>query len=729
MAYSVTNNIPNSVLTTWNASTREIYVGSLDGYEFNNDCTVNGTATAPISGNRLVRTLPSGTSGNFVFNGTTKTAPYSCNIKFNGTSYNNVSDSVYGDVRLIYDVVNGVPTITLSCIGAKRFVSAPNIRYSKKITPPDDKNNFVNANDVFTLSYDKKTAVFADVNLLSYWRVTIENTTTEIGFYEVVNNVVGKENLNEFLANYGGASRPNSITLILRGTQTNYKFTTIPTATYTDTNNTVKTVQFTNIVETETAQSATIAITDFDYTKTLTVNGVYEYSAPIEKTVQVTRNLANCTTNAPQSISENDTEINIICTANNGFTFESAPTIMFYDANDVVLHGFTFDVLPSKLSANVTFDVSQFDDFADVETIVLTAAAAHVPQTIELTTTATNCTTNAPQYVNETDTQITITATANANCEFDTAPILTIRLKNSSYRSVVFTIAQNKLTAVGTLNVSQIGFANIDTLTLNATAEIVTPQFEKYGTINVYKVTTNNLADFAAQRFITYGSGDTANVLDLGNYVNSIKRLYINVGECVNNVLKCGNHNTNIAVQTPLNDVITVNCGAVAIPTPNNSNTDYNSEITLFLPFIGLVVISSEFVGKTLNLAYKCNIIKGDAIAEITVNDVIMLQYECNVSYDVIYKTLQTQTAFNTVGNVDFNTQILKGLQPYVVLKYYTDKNAQIINADCLRVPLSEVSGYFAAKEIENFVSDTITETETEILYNEIANGVFILAV
>ena len=532
----------------------------------------------------------------------------------------------------------------------------------------------------------------------------------------VVNNVANTSETHTNKLNEG-------LEVKIIGTLANYDFTTVPTVNYTDLYGISHTVTAT-VTTSGNTKTATALLEYVNFNTNIVVNGVYEATSA---KITVTTTEINCSVSGlPQTVYTNSV-LNLTATAATNYEFTTAPTFNYTDSNNVA-QSVNFTVAANGKTATLNLNLATLN-FGNTTATITATAAARVPQTIELVTTAVNCVTDAPQYVNDTDTRITITATANANCEFDTAPILTIRLKNSSYRSIVFTIAQNKLTAVGTLNVTQIGFANIDTLSLYAAAEIVTPQFEKYGTINVYKVTTNNLADFAAQRFISYGSGDTANILDLGNYVNSIKRLYINVGECVNNVLKCGNHNTNIAVETPLNDVITVNCGAVAIPTPNNSNTDYNSEITLFLPFIGLVVVSSEFVGKTLNLAYKCNIIKGDAIAEITVNDVIMLQYECNVSYDVIYKTLQTQTAFNTVGNVDFNTQILKGLQPYAVLKYYTDKNAQIFNADCLRVSLSEISGYFAANEIENFVSNTITETEKEILFNEIANGVFILAV
>ena len=474
---------------------------------------------------------------------------------------------------------------------------------------------------------------------------------------------------------------------------------------------------------------------NLDYMTTVETLTITAAATSAIYSVPITRNLTLCTTNAPTSISEVMTSVNIICTANNNCEFDTAPSIVFYDANNTVLHSFTFTVLQSKLSANVTFDVSEFNDFENVTSIVLTATANAIVAKKELTQILSNCTTNAPQYILETDTVINVTATANSNCVFNTAPQLFIIDTNGDPNVFNFTIAQDGLTASLAFDVETFDFDNIgNTCEITASADTITPYQTKYGSIHVYKLSENQLEQFSNQRFFVENLATGTEEpqyerIDLGNYVHSIKRVYLAVNDTVADVLKCGNYNTHIAVETPLDDTLTVDCGTVTIPTPNNSNVDFNSEITLFLPFVGMVAISNEFCGKTLNLVYRCNLIKGDAIAEITVNGVAMLQYECNIGYDIIYKTLVTQTAFNTVGNVDFNTQILKGLQPYAVLKYYTDKNAQIFNTDCLRVPLSEISGYFAANEIENFVSDTITDTEKQTLFNEIANGVFILAV
>lgn len=480
--------------------------------------------------------------------------------------------------------------------------------------------------------------------------------------------------------------------------------------------------------------SIDLAQCNLDYVEqcdTITINAT---AAAIVKTVQVTRNLSNCTTNAPSNIRDTDTEINIICTAANNYQFDTAPTIMFYDGNGDVLHGFTFTVLQSKLSANVTFDVSQFDDFADVETIVLTATAAAIPQTITVNVNAQNCTVNGVPQTVYPDTVLTLIANANSGYAFDseTPPSVYILDAQGNPNFVYFTLSENDTVAQCTVNLGGYSMDSTASVTITANAAAVTPYVEKYGTINVYKVTTQNLTDFAAVRFKKEKDtpSDTSGyfqLVDLGDYVVSVKRFYCLISDVLTAYIKAGNYNTNIQCETPQNDNFIIDCGTVAVPSVNNSITDYqNSEIKVFLPFVGFVSLPSDYVGKTISLQYRVNIVNGDCVAVLSCNGIEIDFVQCTISNDVIFKT-NKENSFS--GNAEFNLQVLKGLQPYIVVKYVTDENEQIFNADCVRVSLSTISGYFAANEIENFVSDTITDTEKQTLFNEIANGVYILAV
>lgn len=473
---------------------------------------------------------------------------------------------------------------------------------------------------------------------------------------------------------------------------------------------------------------------NLDYLQTCETITINATAAVIVKTVQVTRNLSNCTTNAPASISENDTTVNIICTPSSGYQFDTAPTIMFYDANDTVLHGFTFTVLSSKLSANVTFDVSQFDDFADVETIVLTATAAAIPQTVTVDTATQNCTLSGVPQTVYVDTVLNLIATADSGYAFDsgTPPNVYIIDAQGNPNVIYFTLSENNTVAQCTVNLGGYSLDSFSSVTITANAAAVTPYVEKYGTINVYKVTTQNLTDFAAVRFKKEKDtpSDTSGyfqLVDLGDYVVSVKRFYCLISDVLTAYIKAGNYNTGIQCETPQNDNFVIDCGTVAIPMPNNSITDYqNSDIKIFLPFVGFVSLSSDYVGKTIALQYRVNIVNGDCVAVLSCNSIEIDFVQCTISNDVIFKTNKEN---NFSGNAEFNLQVLKGLQPYAVVKTVTDENEKLFNSDCLRVPLSTISGYFAATEIENFVNDTITVTEKTMLFNEIANGVFILAV
>lgn len=461
----------------------------------------------------------------------------------------------------------------------------------------------------------------------------------------------------------------------------------------------------------------------------------------VARELTVTQNLQNCTISGLPSTVTDATALNLTLTAANGYQFDTAPQLVFdqtiLDENGDPITTENFTVSNDKLTATLSIDLAQcnLDYLQQCNTITINAAAA-IPQTVTVTVTvnAQNCAVNGVPQTVYPDTVLTLIANANSGYKFDTEtpPQVYILDANGNPHTVNFTLSENDTVAQCTVNLGGYTMDNTASVTITANAAAITPYVEKYGTINVYKVTTQNLTDFAAVRFKKEKDtpSDTSGyfqLIDLGDYVVSVKRFYCLISDVLTAYIKAGNYNTNIQCETPQNDNFIIDCGTVAIPMQNNSITDYqNSEIKIFLPFVGFVSLPSDYVGKTIALQYRVNIVNGDCLAVLSCNGIEIDFVQCTISNDVIFKTNKEN---NFSGNAEFNLQVLKGLQPYAVIKTVTDKNAQIFNADCLRVALSEISGYFAANEIENFVSDTITETEKEILFNEIANGVFILAV
>lgn len=458
----------------------------------------------------------------------------------------------------------------------------------------------------------------------------------------------------------------------------------------------------------------------------------FTFTAQTARNLTFTENLQNCSVSGAPSVINIKSNLNLTVTASNNYEFNTPPQLVFneyiQDGNGYVTNTKNFTVANNRLTATLQLNLSECNLSYlgnNCTALTINANAAEIPpETVNITTTEDNCIIEGIPQIVYTNTVLNLTATASNNYEFNTPPQLSYTDKNGYIQAYNFTIASNKLTATLQLDLGTLDLTDVSTIFINADADAVTPQIEKYGTINVYKVTENDLKEFAKQRFFRIENTQQSyfQMIDLGNFVHSIKRLYCNIENTTAETLKCGNYDTSINVQTPLNDNIVLDCGTVTIPYKNNDNTDFNSDIKLFLPFYGFYNLSSEFVGKTIAVKYIVNIVTTNTIIKITYENIVIDCLECNIANDIVYKT----NAENFNNTPDFNLQILKGLTPYAVLKYYNSENNQIYNNDCVRDTISNFNGYIECTEITNFNNDTITDTEKDMLLNELRNGVII---
>ena len=232
-----------------------------------------------------------------------------------------------------------------------------------------------------------------------------------------------------------------------------------------------------------------------------------------------------------------------------------------------------------------------------------------------------------------------------------------------------FTIAEDKLTATATIETNTQIIYNTH---LNVIAEAL-PKVQpttKYGFINAYVVTEDNLNVFATSRFIQYtggGStqGDPVNY-DLGDYVNRVKRYFFKVDEGTTSKLKCGNFIVDTDVKNLASDTKTLDFGQVVIPNYTQSAADYSTDVIMFVPFIGLVNVGSEIIGKTVNLTLKVNVLSGGGVYVLTCGDNMVWSKEVDPCTDVIYRT--TAQDPKIIGGVNFDATYLMGLRPYVLV-------------------------------------------------------------
>ena len=283
-------------------------------------------------------------------------------------------------------------------------------------------------------------------------------------------------------------------------------------------------------------------------------------------------------------------------------------------------------------------------------------------RTLPLKKSLTNCTSKEPlpDYV-DFDSLITVELDANPNTEFHTDGTTYLSVKTRVGGREIktpFTISSDKKKATISYQLENSGnYSRVNIVGECFPVEVVGKQ---YGSINVYLVTLDNLKEFAAKRYFTDGGEN----VDLGEYVNRIKRIYTDITPFSTDVIRCGNFNTGVACQQPAQDKITLDFGTAVVPAHNEDNTDYESEIQLFLPFAGFVNLNNDYAGKTIALQYVINVVTGNGVALLSCDGVVFQVEEIEPSSEIIYLSPSTQV--KTVGGDDWNEMLYYGLEPYI---------------------------------------------------------------
>lgn len=319
-----------------------------------------------------------------------------------------------------------------------------------------------------------------------------------------------------------------------------------------------------------------------------------------------------------------------------------------------------------------------------------------------------------PWYVeNET---VTATLTADKGTYFKTVPQMQFEsgslIDSHNYD---FTVSEDRKTATISQKLAfpkeSIELATISFVGSTVPEKTVTG----YGSINVYSVNDSILNQFSKERFrSSTGEVSLAYDTDLGDYVNKLHKVFCDVGDVTETTIKCGNYDTLIKADSINEPVVTVDFGNVTLPVNNSDSSDFNATVKVFVPFKGFVAVDADFIGKTLNLKYDVDLITGDGCYKISVGDVIISQDVVKVSSDVIYKTSKNMN-LATIGSSGFSTDYLKGLKPFVVMKYYEPLQDRYNNDNSVKV-LSDVTGFAKFKDITLPTIDCLNSEYNEIV-------------
>jgi hypothetical protein len=342
-------------------------------------------------------------------------------------------------------------------------------------------------------------------------------------------------------------------------------------------------------------------------------------------------------------------------------------------------------------------------------------------RTLPLTKSLTNCTSKEPlpDYV-DFDSLITVELDANPNTEFhtDETTYLSVRTRVGGRETKTpFTISGDKKKATISYQLAHSGdYSRVNIVGECFPVEVVGKQ---YGSINVYLVTLDNLKEFAAKRYFTDGGKN----VDLGEYVNRIKRIYTDITPFSTDVIRCGNFNTGVSCQQPAQDKITLDFGTAVVPAHNEDNTDYESEIQIFLPFAGFVNLNNDYAGKTIALQYVINVVTGNGVALLSCNGVVFQVEETEPSSEIIYLSPSTQV--KTVGGDDWNEMLYYGLEPYIYCKWY-ESASNGRNTDRQTGILGDFRGFNVFDDVTPIHTAEMLTEEQEMIYAALSDGVYI---
>lgn len=382
-----------------------------------------------------------------------------------------------------------------------------------------------------------------------------------------------------------------------------------------------------------------------------------------------------------------------------------------------------FVVQDLEYSQQATLTVTDIDP---TKPVTLTGSYDDV---LEISTNLSNCTANEdlPQYVKDGET-VNVTLTANDGTEFDTeqsTPQFYYKNASGFTQTQDLTISSDKKTATGSIQVN----TNWSDFAVIGSAYPVAVVGEQYGAINVYLVTLDELAEFSGKRFFKETGTDPSTGapiyenIDLGAYVNKIRRVYTNIGASSTDVIRCCNYNTGVSCHQPAQDKITLDFGTAVVPAHNEDNTDYESEIQIFLPFAGFVNLNTDYAGKTIGLQYVINVVTGNGVALLSYNGVVFQVEEIEPSSEIIYLSPSTQV--KTVGGDDWNEMLYYGLEPYIYCKWY-ESASNGRNNDRQTGILGDFRGFNVFDDVTPIHTAEMLTEEQEMIYTALSDGVYI---
>ncbi len=324
---------------------------------------------------------------------------------------------------------------------------------------------------------------------------------------------------------------------------------------------------------------------------------------------------------------------------------------------------------------------------------------------------------------------LTIKLTADSGNIFDDEQKCTLTgySTTATSRIVYMTISEDKLTATGTITPS-VGSEDADDffIIVDGVANPQSTPTKKYGFINAYVLNEQNLEDFATARFVPY-TGDSASTkedpisYDLGDYVNRVKRFFFPVEKGSTSKLMCGNFQVDTNVFNLASDTKVISFGSVDIPNVTQSTADYDTDLNMFVPFIGLETLPVDLIGHTVALELRVNLLGGGGVYVLTCEDRIVYTKEVEPCTDVLFRTQKQE--IRVLGGSKFDSTYLMGLTPYIVLQKKTITSTGVETASSRLTKVKDVVGFTKLVNVKFEDTSNMLMDDVNTIINILRNG------
>lgn len=435
-----------------------------------------------------------------------------------------------------------------------------------------------------------------------------------------------------------------------------------------------------------------------------------------ETIARETEIINNITGNCKETHTVDGTNVSITVTGNSDYAKFVGVSVEYTDVN-----GETKTVVPG-VSGNI-INIS-LNDVKQGTTVTLSGAYRLVCTTVN---NMTGCAVTGlkPYYIeNET---VNVIATANGKTHFDAdnLPVAKWEPLTGGAEEHPFVLSNNGKTA--TLNFT---FPNDKEKVSDSTFTLLggtVPDTEVtgYGSINVYLVDTKTLDDFSKIRFTKkLNANYEYEYYDIGEYVNRLHKVYVDVPNVSPTSLKLANFDTSINTNSVDDSKVHADFGNVLLPVNSDSSNDFNATIQCFIPFVGFVPVDSDFIGKELNLSYDIDLITGYCAYNLSCDGITINNGTANCSSEIIYKTLANDE-ISTIGDLSDTNTVLMGLEPYITIKYFEPLNVPVNNTTEQK-RIGDVTGFAEFENVNLTTDSNMLVDEFNEIVSQLANGVYL---